>query len=96
MPNLRELTLLYVNLFEGQWEGVIEFLKTSMYLLSFPTKYWRCSHPRGERFPAGPPAERLAFSKEIEDYVVDGGRHPCLRADEDDAASKKYLSDLDL
>ena len=96
MPNLRELRLLKVDLLEGHWEGVIEFLKTSMYLLSFPTEYWRSPHQGGEPFPAGLPAEREAFSKEIEDYVVKGGRHPCLRADEEDSASTRYLSDLDL
>ena len=97
MPNLRELRLLKVDLLEGRWEGVIEFLKTSMSLLSFPTKeFWQYSHQRDELFPAGLRAERLTFSKDIEDYVVNGGRHPCLRAGEDDSASTKYLSDLDL
>ena len=97
MPNLRELRLLKVNLLEGRWEGVIEFLKTSMYLLSFPAKeYWRNSHESGELFPTGLSAERLAMGKDIENYVVNGGRHPCLRADEDDSASRRYLSDLDL
>ncbi|KAM0794294.1 hypothetical protein BDR22DRAFT_876300 [Usnea florida] len=96
MPNLHELRLLNVDLSEGQWEEVIEFLKTSMYLLSFPTEFWRCSHQRGEPFPAGTLAEREAFGKEIGDYIAKGGRHPCLRADEDDSASTRYLSDLNL
>ena len=97
MPNLRELRFRKVELVEGRWEGVIECLKTSMYLLSFPTgKYWQNTHQGGEVFPARCPAERLAFGKDIENYVVNGGRHPCLCADEDDSASTKYLSDLDL
>ena len=97
IPNLRELKLFKIDLLEGWWEGVIEFLKTSMYLLFFPTKgYWENSHQGGEIFPAGRPAECLAISKDIGNYVVNGGRHPCLLADEDDSASTRYLSDLGL
>ena len=97
MPNLRELSFREVELLEGRWEGVIEFLKTSMRLLSFPLQdYWRNYHQRGEIFPEGLLAERLAMGKDIENYVVNGGRHPCLCADEDDSASTRYLSDLDL
>ena len=97
MPNLRELRFREVELLEGRWEGVVEFLKTSMHLLSFPTQEnWRLYHQRGELFPAGLPVERSAIGKDIENYVVNGGRHPYLRADESDSASTKYLSDHDL
>ena len=93
MPNLRELRFCKVELVEGRWEGVTEYLKTSMCLLSLE-KIWQNSHQGGEVFPAGRLTVRLAMGKDIENYVVNGGRHPCLRADEDDSASTKYLSDL--
>ena len=97
VPNLRELSFREVELLEGRWEGVIEFLKKSMRLLSLPIQEcYQNFHQRGELFPAGHAAERLTLNKAIENYVVNGGRHPCLRADEDDSASTKYLSDLDL
>lgn len=97
MPNLRELRFREVELLKGRWEGVIEFLKTSMHLLSFPMQEnWTLFHQRGELFPVGLPAERSAIGKDIENYVVNGGRHPYLRADESDSASTKYLSDHDL
>ena len=97
MPNLRELSFREVELLEGRWEAVIEFLRTSMRLISFSIpEYCGDFHQEGETSPAGLPAERLAISKDIENYVVNGGRHPCLGTDELDSASTKYLSDLDL
>lgn len=99
MPNLRELTFEEVELLEGRWEGVIEFLKTSMKLLSFPlNKYLWLRHLEGEKFlnVSGDHQETDVFCTNLEKYVVSGGRHPCLHADEDTSASSKYLLDLDL
>ncbi len=99
MPNLRELSLTDVKLLEGRWEGVIEFLKTSMHLLSFPVEdWWQMRHLDGRSLLGrnGDGVESSVFRAEIETYVVKGGRHPCLRPDEDASASTKYFSDLDL
>ena len=99
MPMLRELSLSDVKLLEGRWEGIIEFLKTSMHLLSFPVDdYWQMRHLDGTSFLSrnGDGVESSVFRAEIGTYVVKGGRHPCLRPDEDASASTKYFSDLDL
>ena len=100
MPKLRELTFSDVQLLDGRWEGVIEFLKTSIHLLSFPLD--ECAmlrHLGGRLFLGGNydnDEESFAFRAELEKYVLSGGRHPCLHPDEDVSASKKYLLDLDL
>lgn len=99
MPNLRELSLSDVKLLKGRGEGVIEFLKKSMHLLSFPVDdYWQMRYLDGRPFldHTGDGVESSVFRAEIETYVVKGGRHPCLRPDEDASASRKYCSDLDL
>lgn len=99
MPNLRELYLSQVTLLEGRWEGVIESLKTSMKLLSFPLdQFSRLRHLDGEDFlhGSGDNEEITVFCTNIETYVVSGGRHPCLCPDEDASASRKYLLELGL
>ena len=99
MPNLRELVISDIELLGGPWEGMIEFLKTSMHLLSFPL--YECSklkHLGGRVFlgDGEEDDENLVFHAKIEEYVVNGGRHPCLRPDEDVSASRRYLLDLHL
>ena len=99
MPNLRELTFEEVELLEGRWEGIVEFLKTSMKLLSFPIhRYSGLRHLEEENFPdvSGDDEEMSVFCTDLERYVVSGGRHPCLCTDEDASASSKYFLDLDL
>lgn len=99
MPSLRELTFSEIKLVEGRWEGVIEFLKTSMHLLSFPLpRSCQLLHLEGRVFldDMGADEDGFLFRKEIETYVISGGRHPCLRPDEDVSASRKYLLDLGL
>lgn len=99
MPSLRELTFSNIELVEGRWEGVIELLKTSMHLLSFPLpKSCELLDLEGRFFldVMGADEDSSLFRKDIETYVVSGGRHPCLRPDEDGSASKKYLLDLGL
>ena len=98
-PNLRELIISDIELLGGPWEGVIEFLKTSMHLLSF--RVYDCSklkHLEGRVFlgDGEEDDESLVFHAKIEEYVVSGGRHPCLRPDEDVSASRRYLLDLGL
>lgn len=100
MPNLRELTLSGVELLEGRWEGVIELLKTSMHLLSFPLrKASQTQYKEGLDF-LGDWVENeescAILHAQIEAYIVSGGRHPYLRPDEDTSASRKYLLDLGL
>lgn len=99
IPNLRELIISDIELLGGRWEGMIEFLKTSMHLLSFPLNVWsKLKHLEGRVFlgDGEDDDESLVFHAKIEQYVVSGGCHPCLRPDEDASASRRYLLDLGL
>ena len=94
LPNLRELTFREVELLEGRWEGMIEWLKTSMKLLSFPlNEYSQLRHLEGKDFlrDSGDRENVSVFCKAVETYVVSGGRHPCLDTSENPSASPKYL-----
>ena len=91
MPALSHLQLAMIGLDIGDWEGVIECMKQSMHLSSFrispvPQLYHRGGY---EFFDYEMPGLR---SGEIEDYVQEGGRHPCLRPDQSDAAAILYIT----
>lgn len=96
MSSLRALTFSNMELLEGRWEGVIEFLKTSMHLLSFPLhEHCQLLHLGRRDFLDHMEAdEDGSLYENIETYVVSGGRHPCLRWDEDASASRKYILDF--
>ncbi|MCJ1455383.1 hypothetical protein MMC28_005738 [Mycoblastus sanguinarius] len=96
MPNLRHLTLECIELRNGSWEGVIECMQNSMRLLSFGPLGLGMEflHHGGHDF-IGPNAPE-DFPGKIGEYVVHGGRHPCLLPAEPLSASQKYLSELEL
>jgi len=79
LPKLQWLDLFGIHLSNGSWEGVVEgmrrltslrhvslgdpkYHKSNALVSNQPDSDWRCPQ----------------FLKEIEDYVVWGGRHPCL------------------
>ncbi len=81
MPKLQVLHLKQVDIAhtEGKWESAIECMKRSMHLRIFSLDCpWSIIREIGY--------------KDVEQYVLHGGRHPCLRPDEPDEASQKYLS----
>lgn len=100
MPNLRELAFSDVRLLEGRWEGVIEFLKTSMQLVFFRLEDAPQLVCLGllDIMDDGEDEDDLyaIIYSQIIAYVVSGGRHPCLPLHEDNSASEKYLLDLGL
>lgn len=89
-PNLSEIQLDMIELLTGTWEGVIECMMQSMHLLRFEIvcdpRFW---HQGGAKF----------FSRQhpntckIEEYVENGGRHPCLRSDQPDSAAQNYVTE---
>ncbi|MCJ1455484.1 hypothetical protein MMC28_005839 [Mycoblastus sanguinarius] len=95
MPNLRNLMLEWIYLRGGRWEGMIEFMRTAMNLSSFGP----CLHNQG-LFHLGyqvfADCRNEPFLQMLEDYVVNGGRHPCLLPDEPASASQRFLSELEL
>lgn len=95
-PALQDLWLRSIVLLQGRWEGVIEVMHQSMHLFSMRI---HCHHPLehlgGQKFPIG--LETIArgdWDWTFDEYVVVGGRHPCLLSDEPDSASEKFLSYL--
>lgn len=92
-PKLKVLTLGNIGLLQGRWEGVVEAMKQSMHL-----SVWfvldSLTHLGGQKFITGDGVHK-SDSKWIfilGNYVVNGGRHPCLLPDELDSASDKFLS----
>lgn len=81
MPKLQVLHLRQVDIAhtKGKWESAIECMKRSMHLGIFSLG-WQWSG-----------IWEISY-KDVEQYVLHGGRHPCLRPDEPDEASQKYLS----
>ena len=89
-PNLVELRLGMVELLTGTWEGVIECMTQSMHLLRFDIMLdAQFLHRGGTEFFS----KNYADPDEIEEYVENGGRHPCLRSDQPDSAAQKYVTD---
>ena len=91
MPALSHLQLGMIGLDIGDWEGVIECMKQSMHLSSFrispvPQLYHRGGYEFFDYEMPSPTPD------EIEDYVQEGGRHPCLRPDQSDAAALLYIT----
>ena len=86
---MKELWLDMVELLTGTWEGVIECMTQSMHLLRFDTSSGpQFLHRGGTDFFS----ENYADPDEIEEYVENGGRHPCLRSDQPDSAAQEYVT----
>ena len=87
---VKDLTLRYIKLLDGTWEGVFAGLCHSrMTRLSlFVSINWgeQTLNPHGKR--------SLVDLREIEDYVVHGGRHPCLAPDADPKSAVRWYLDM--
>lgn len=89
-----DLTLHCIELLDGTWEGVIEALSHNRRLTElFLRGYFK--HRGGQTFPQDkrtgwhPDQQTL---RALEEYVMYGGRHPCLAPDDDpDSAFWWYL-----
>lgn len=93
-PNLKHLKLGGISLLEGTWEGFFEALAQSRHLSSFNlADDTYLFHRGGQDFLTD---ERdFPGSEDLENYVVRGGRHPCLNKDQPDSAARKYLDQFD-
>ena len=90
-PNLKELMLDGIELLSGTWEGVLECMMQSMHLSNFlldeGTELWHCG---GDKFLG---LDEFSFPEEIENYVVNGGRHPSLLSNQPDCATEEYITE---
>lgn len=96
LPKLEYLCLQDIELSSGSWEGVIEGLRHTAHLSSLTLGDERVGdlrHHNGAAFVStrlDNAYTHAQFLKEVENYVVSGGRHPCLPADAAPEASMDY------
>lgn len=93
-PILVGLDLGAINLLSGTWEGVIECMKQSMHLTRVNLPDSDLWHRGGTNFYE---TEGYPDTLDIEQYVLHGGRHPCLRPEQPNSAADDYVTeDLEL
>ena len=98
-PNIRELTLIGINLLQGAWEGVIEVLRCAS-LTHFILGNTSLVHQTDRILVHGPAYTdhtdplQGKFTDAIEHYVLCGGRHPCLPLDVEPRAAQGYCWSL--
>ena len=88
MPNLKRTGFGTMQLLEGSWESFIECFKQFHSFTYFEIDpYSSLHHVRGDI---------LALDyEEISEYVMVGGRHPCLSDDQPASASEAYMLKID-
>ena len=88
MPHLKRAVILSVQLKEGGWESVIECLKQSHHWTNFALLWSGTLHHHGGNV--------FEYNEEdVRNYVMLGGRHPCLSEDQPDSASEAYMLQID-
>lgn len=88
MPNLKHLGLGITQLLWGCWEGVIECLKQCNQFTTFQIDCDSELYHHGE--------EVLECDNElVNEYVMHGGRHPCLLDDQPASASEAFMLKID-
>ena len=94
MPQLKDLFIQFIALSQGTWESVFEALRRSGTLKDFGLggDPEILSHRGGLNFHDDYHYDEVADS--IEQYVISGGRHPCLEPEQPDSQSELYLDDL--
>lgn len=75
-PKLQNLCLSDIDLTDGSWEGVIEGMRHALHLQSFSLgdELGHLKQGKGDMFQT----TNLDMLRKLEEYVVSGGRHPCL------------------
>ena len=106
MPKLQDLGISIIDLSDGLWEGVIGCLKQYSKLSKFQTHQlthqlchddgyvFDCRRHDHEHEKQAYCERQPSWEKEIEHYVVHGGRHPCLTPDQPDSAAEDFAKDL--
>jgi len=98
-PKLQRLCLYDIELVDGSWEGVIEGMRHTMHLESLSLGYaledlkHRCGAPFKTAILDYSDAKDKLLN-ELEDYVVSGGRHPCLSTNVLAEEAKSFWLDI--
>lgn len=88
MPGLNNITIGDTQLLEGCWESVIECLRHFKQFTTFRINVRAELYHHGE--------EVFDFDhKDIEKYITEGGRHPCLSDHQPASASEAYMLRID-
>ena len=99
MPSLRGLSFSYIELIDGTWEGVIELLSNSRQLntVSILLGMGGLTHKNGHEFIYGTVNTDYTsedFGYDLEKYILNGGRHPCLPQGCVNSAAHGYVMGL--
>jgi len=91
-PQLQNLCLSDIELVDGTWDGVIEGMRHTLHLqsLSLGDELGLLKQRSGDPFKT----DHLNMLHELEDYVVSGGRHPCLSTDVPAEEASRFWSDI--
>lgn len=91
-PQLKSLQLGVLGLTDGRWEYIIEGLRHHIVLEECYIG-GELANPNLDPFFAPKYGRGYDdFEKDLSEYVVHGGRHPCLPVDWSDDASSEYLA----
>ena len=97
LPKLRRLSLNNIELLDAHWEGIISML-ACMHLHEFTLACVPWLTFRGRLRFKGPKrdadSKQSDFFDDIEDYVVNGGRHPCLPPNTESESDVYYMLSL--
>lgn len=94
MPALKSLELGEIELRDGTWEAVIECLQQCRKLSSFDIAHNARFFYNGASI-RGTELFKCSFEA-MEDYVLHGGRHPCLDDCQPDCAARWYVMNEDI
>ena len=89
MPHLRKLAVGCLDLIDGNcWASIMECLRQFHHFTTFKMKHrgWfnsTCKEPH------------VCDVAELVDYVMNGGRHPCLSEEQPTSASEAYMLQID-
>ena len=89
MPRLRNLFIGCLDLLDGNcWASVIECLRQFHHFTTFKMKYQGWFNRTRKR-------PHNCYVAGLVDYVMNGGRHPCLSEEQPTSASEAYMLQID-
>ena len=95
MPNIEYLDIDSIVLLSGTWEGVLAALSERICLSKFVMghEHYQFWHRGGINFTDD--FDSHFGLADFEEYVVKGGRHPCLKRGEDISSNQRFIDELD-
>lgn len=89
-PNILHIKIGHINLLEGSWEAFFEALAQSKQPCALEFEFdTYLFHHNGQNFWMSD------YRKDLENYIVNGGCHPCLYDHQPDSAAQGWLQEFD-